>query len=422
MTKLSRLSRVTDRSTASPWPVAGLGAASRKAAGSAFLLLVLLAACTRPPVADRLTLEPTDFRALPGWEQDEQQAALDAFLRSCAILVGKPPETPLGIAGTAADWRQPCAAAAAQGTVDKSAARGFFETWFAPYKASNNGESDGLFTGYYEPELRGARQPSAQYVVPLLRRPPDLVMVELGRFRPAWRGERIAGRVRDGRLEPYEDRLAIEHGALDRYGLAFLWVDDPVDAFFLQVQGSGRVRLADGSLVRVGYDAQNGHPYVPIGRLLAERKVLDKDAISMQAIRDWIKANPEPGAALMDENPSYVFFREIDGDGPIGTEGAVLTPGRSLAVDRDFVSLGVPIWLDAEDGEGRLQRLLVAQDTGGAIRGPVRADVFWGAGPEAASRAGNMKARGEYYLLLPKGLAITLAVAGPKDAAVVTPP
>ena len=226
-------------------------------------------------------------------------------------------------------------------------------------------------------------------------------MVELGLFRPAWRGERIAGRVVDGRLKPYDGRAEIERGALDRYHLAFLWVDDPVAAFFLQIQGSGRVRLPDGSIVRVGYDGQNGQPYVAIGKLLVERGVLAKEAVSMQAIRAWITAHPEAGKALMAENPSYVFFREVTGDGPIGSEGVVLTPGRSLAVDRSFVPLGVPVFLDAGPG---LQRLMVAQDTGGAIRGPVRGDVFWGAGAEAETRAGAMRARGVYYLLLPKSV------------------
>ncbi len=336
-------------------------------------------------------------------------AALGAFRRSCPLILKPPPETPLGIAGTAADWAAPCAAAAALDAPDAKAARDFFESWFAPWKAGNNGKSEGLFTGYYEPELNGSRRREGPYRTPLLRRPADLVMVDLGLFRPAWRGERIAGRVVNGRLKPYESRAEIEKGALARQHLEFLWVDDPVDAFFLQIQGSGRVRLPDGSMVQVGYDGQNGQPYVPIGRLLVERGALAKDDVSMQTIRAWIKANPEAGQALMAANPSYVFFREISGDGPIGAEGAVLTPGRSLAVDRSFVPLGLPVFIAAGDGPERLERLMVAQDTGGAIRGPVRGDVFWGFGPEAAARAGAMKMRGEYYLLLPKNLTVAAA-------------
>lgn len=381
---------------------------ARDVAAGLVLLLALFACKPRPPPPDRLTLAPASFAELPAWQQDDAASALAAFRRSCAIVLAskQPAENPLGngSAGTLADWQPICTAATTLDAQDSVAARGFFEAWFRPYKAGNNGNADGLFTGYYEPELAGARKPGGPYTTPLLRRPPDLVMVELGIFRPAWRGERIAGRVVDGRLKPYENRTAIENGALDRFHLPFVWVEDPVDAFFLEIQGSGRVRLPDGSLLRVGYDGQNGQPYVPIGRLLVERGALDRDTVSMQAIRVWIKTHPAEGKALMDENPSYVFFREVAGDGPIGAEGAVLTPGRSLAVDRDFVPLGMPVYVDAGAG---LQRLMVAQDTGGAIRGPVRGDLFWGAGAEAEARAGSLKARGGYYLLLPKTLTVT---------------
>lgn len=373
---------------------------ARNGTAAALLLLSLFACTPRPPPPDRLSLAPAGFSDLEEWRQDKPQAALAAFARSCAVLLKAPAAASLGVAGTAAAWQAPCAALPS--APDAAAAQGFFETWFRPWRASNNGVAEGLFTGYYEPELDGARRPGGAFTTPLLSRPPDLVMVELGLFRPAWRGERIAGRVVDGGLKPYESRAAIEQGALDRYHLAFLWVDDPVAAFFLQIQGSGRVRLPDGGLVRVGYDGQNGQPYVAIGKLLVDRGELAADDVSMQAIRAWIKAHPEAGKALMAENPSYVFFREIAGDGPVGSEGVVLTPGRSLAVDRSFVPLGVPVFLDAGPG---LRRLMVAQDTGGAIRGPVRGDVFWGAGAEAEARAGAMRARGVYYLLLPKDVA-----------------
>jgi membrane-bound lytic murein transglycosylase A len=351
-------------------------------------------------------LTPSRFADLPGWDDDDLAPALGALRLSCRALEAKKsaPGEPLGNgrAGTMGDWLAICAAAAEVAEKDSLAARRFFETWLRPWKAGNNGTSEGLFTGYYEAQLNGARQKGGAFTTPLLRRPPDLVSVELERFRPAWRGERIAGRVVDGQLRPYPTRADIESGALDRLNLAFLWVDDPVDAFFLEIQGSGQVRLPDGGLVRVTYDGQNGRAYVPIGRVLMERGALAKEDVSMQAIRAWIAAHPEAAKALMDENPSYVFFRELAEDGPIGSGGVRLTSGRSLAVDRSFVPLGVPLWLDAGDD---LRRLMVAQDTGGAIRGPVRGDVFWGAGAAAAERAGRLKARGSYYLLLPKTLA-----------------
>jgi len=313
---------------------------------------------------------------------------------------------------TAADWRPACLAAPQVAPGDDRA-RAFFEHYFAPYLVGSNGDADGLFTGYYEPLLKGSRERSGTYQTPILRRPSDLVMVELGRFRPAWRGERIAGRVVDGNLVPYASRAEIEHGALDPMHLEILWVDDPVAAFFLQVQGSGRVTLPDGSIVRLGYDGQNGQTYVAIGRLLVARGALPLDAVSLQSISAWIKAHPEAGAKLMDENPSYVFFKELEGDGPLGAEGVVLTPGRSLAVDRSFVPLGAPLFLDASDNGTALKRLMIAQDTGGAISGPVRGDVFWGFGDEAEARAGGMRARGRYYLLLPRSVALQLTSANP---------
>jgi membrane-bound lytic murein transglycosylase A len=219
------------------------------------------------------------------------------------------------------------------------------------------------------------------------------------------KGERIAGRVIDGRLRPYEDRARIEGGALKGRDLEMVWVDDAVDAFFLHIQGSGRVVMEDGSVMRVGYAGQNGHPYVAVGRELIARGVLTKENVSMQSIREWLRANPGEAAGLMNKNPSFVFFRPLDGEGPQGAQGVALTPGRSLAVDRSFVPYGLPVWLDAQDpldGAARLRRLMVAQDTGGAIRGPVRGDVFWGHGDDAELRAGKMKSPGRYHLLIPR--------------------
>lgn len=367
----------------------------------------------QPPPPDRLTLAPVAFRDLPGWTDDRVAEAVPAFQRSCARLKGQPADKPVGpngVGGKVADWTAVCAELAAlpagDGTPDKDArARTFFETWFTPYAAGNNGTRKGLFTGYYEPELKGSRTPDAAFPVPLYRKPADLVMVDLGEFAERWRGERIAGRVVDGRLKPYEDRTAIEAGALRGKGLELLWVDDPIGAFFLQIQGSGRVTLPDGGVARVGYAGQNGHKYVAIGKELIDRGALKREEVSLQTIRAWLLANPDQAAGLMNRNPSYVFFQELKGEGPNGAQGVALTPGRSLAVDPKFLPYGVPVWLDAEDPldkAQRLRRLLVAQDTGGAIRGPVRGDVFWGHGPDAEQRAGVMKSAGEYVLLLPK--------------------
>jgi len=384
------------------------------ARAAAFVLLLALAACARrpPPQAPstppRLTLAPANFADLGGWRDDATAAAFPAFVKSCAILESLAPDAPVGpdgIAGKADDWRAPCAAAASLGAISDAAARAFFEANFVPFSAGNNGAPEGLFTGYFEPELSGARTPGGRFATPILRRPPDLVAVDLGQFRPDWRGEHTAGRVVNGTLRPYETRAEIERGALDRMKLAFLWVDNPIDAFVLSIQGSGRVRLSDGSLVQLGYDGQNGRPYVPIGRILVARGAIAQEDLSLATIRAWLVAHPGEAPALMDENPSYVFFRELKTAGPVGSEGAVLTAGRSLAVDPTFLPLGAPMWLDAAQDGLTIRRLVVAQDTGGAIRGPVRGDLFWGFGVAAAAGAGRMRAEGAYYLLLPREVA-----------------
>jgi membrane-bound lytic murein transglycosylase A len=377
-------------------------------------LAVLLAGCTPAPPPPQLTLTPVGFEALPGWAADRTTDALSAFLKSCAALDAQVDAAAIGpptLNMTAASWRRACAAARSTPMTD-AAARDFFTANFTPYLAGNRADTTGLFTGYYEPLLHGARHAGARYRTPILARPPDLVMVDLGRFRPAWRGERVAGRVVSGNLLPYPTRAEIEHGALDANRLALFWVDDPIAAFFLQVQGSGRIELPDGTQTRLAYDGQNGQPYVALGKVLVARGALSLDNVSLPSIRAWLTAHPEQAAALMDENPSYVFFREVHGDGPTGSEGVVLTPGRSLAIDPRFIPLGAPIYLALESGAGApLHRLMVTQDTGGAITGPVRGDVFWGFGPEAEARAGAMRASGRYYLLLPKEIALPRAIA-----------
>jgi len=291
--------------------------------------------------------------------------------------------------GQIAAWRELCEAAAALPPEDDGASRRFFETSFVPLSVADYGTSEGLFTGYYEIELNGSRRRQGRYQTPIYRRPPDL---------------EAAARY---------SRAEIEDGALAGRGLELLWVDEPIDAFFLEIQGSGRVQLRNGDTVRVGYDGQNGQPYVPVGRLLVERGIIPRSAVTMMTIRDWMNQHPEAGAALRRENPSYVFFRELRGAGPIGAEGVVLTAERSIAVDRAFIGLGIPIWVEADErfaSADPVRRLVVAQDTGGAIKGPVRGDLFWGTGSAAAARAGVMNARGRYYLLLPRRVADRLVV------------
>lgn len=376
------------------------------------LVLLSLSACAPRPVeeppAPKLVLSPADFGDLPGWRADKVAEAVPVLARSCDRLVRQPADRALGpdgAMGTIGDWIEPCRALKSVPAGNDAAARAYFEQWFTPVLASNNGDAEGLFTGYYEASLRGSKTRQGPYQTPLRRRPADLVMVDLGEFREGLKGERVAGRVVDGRLRPYEDRQAIEAGKLPEKGLELVWVDDPVDAFFLHIQGSGRVKLDDGTELRVGYAGQNGHPYVAIGRELIARGALTKEEVSMQSIRAWLDANPAEVAGVLHKNPSYVFFTQLDGEGPVGAQGVALTPGRSIAIDRSFVAYGTPLWLEAEDpldAGARLRRLMVAQDTGGAIRGPVRGDFFWGHGEEAERRAGKMKSKGRYWLLIPR--------------------
>jgi peptidoglycan lytic transglycosylase A len=383
------------------------------------LAVFLLAACAPDPDPDRADSPPvsytrTDLAGLPSWNSDRVSEALPALKRSCGKLRRQSDTdsiAPAEIGGTVAAWRGACDALSrlSDGSGD-GAVRDFLSTWFDAYEV-RAGKSDGLFTGYYEPELNGSLEWRAGFETPLLAKPSDLVLVNLGDWRTGLRGERIAGRLRSGRLIPYESRSEIESGALGNNAETLVWLDDPVDAFFLHIQGSGRIRLDDGRVLRVGYDGHNGHIYYPIGRYLVESGEIEREAVSLQTIRDWLHRHPDQMRGVMDRNPSYIFFRTINGDGPIGAQGVALTAGRSLAVDRRYIPLGAPVWLDVDypDESGRpLQRLVVAQDTGGAIKGAVRGDVFWGHGPTAAEKAGPMAASGRYYVLLPKNLDIAL--------------
>lgn len=364
------------------------------------------------PAPPELVLQPATFRELPGWPGSPAEA-LPALLRSCGAFDRLPADRPVGgeaaaAGGTVGDLQRLCALARTLPIGHDRPARRFFEAHFVPYAVTDRGDPVGLFTGYYEPTLHGSRHRSDRYSVPLYVRPPELVSVDLGDFREDLSGRRIAGRVAGDELVPFAERSEIHRGALAGRGLELLWVDDPVDAFFLEIQGSGVVELDTGERVRVGYAAQNGHPYFAIGRELVVRGAMTLDEVSMQSIRRWLEEHPREAVDVMHTNASYVFFRTLDREGPLGAQGVVLAPGRSLAVDRSFLPLGLPVWLDTEvpspdpaAPSEPFQRLMVAQDTGGAIRGPVRGDVFFGPGDEAAARAGRMRSAGRMWILLP---------------------
>lgn len=367
------------------------------------------------------SLRPMSFEDIDGWSSDGVADAFPAFRLSCARMMaaGDPAVSNARYGGRITDWRTACEDARVRGNdLSDHEARNFFERHFRPF-AVNGPTPGGLFTGYFEPELEGSRHRGGDYTVPLLRRPDDLVA-----FDQAVR-QRLGvdhGRVIDGRPRPYATRREIESGALDGRNLEFLWLRNWEDAFFLHIQGSGRVALRDGSVTRVGFAAKNGHPYTPIGRLLVERGEIARSEISMQSIRAWLEANPNRARELMWENDSYIFFREIDLPdpllGPVGAQGVQLTPGRSLAVDRSYYSLGTPVWVAADTPSGAdgemvaMARLFVAQDVGSAITGRVRGDIFWGAGAGAGEIAGRMQSPGVMIVLIPQPLADRLGHGG----------
>jgi len=379
-------------------------------------LVLFLSACgVRPELQTTasfgdISLAPVEFGVFPRWQLDDHRAALVAFVATCRHFDRLKPVQPLppaNYAGIASDWQGVCAVARGAIQSGKSA-RNFFEDWFQPFAVAGWGQPDGKITGYFEPQLNGSRNRSTRFNVPLYQRPGDLISVDLGKFDPGLRGRYIAGRVRGHRLLPYADRAEIERGALAGQGLEVVWVDNAIDAFFLHIQGSGRILLENGETMRVSFDGKNGRPYRAIGRDLVAMGAIAKQHVSLQSIRRWLKENPGQARELMNRNPSYVFFKRIVGPGPIGAAGIPLTPGRSFAVDLKYFPMGAPIWLETTNPLNPilpLARLVVAQDTGSAIKGPVRGDLFWGFGQHAREAAGRMKNLGRIYLLLPKPVA-----------------
>jgi membrane-bound lytic murein transglycosylase A len=358
-----------------------------------------------PPPLPVLT--PVSYTDLPGWRGDSMQDAPVAFARSCEKLVKIPANTPFKPQGTYGDWHRVCNAFIAMQDVDAPTFKAFIEHWFTPYQVKDKKEgAQGLFTGYYEPLLHGSHTRHGTYQTPLYAKPENMFVADLGLWDESLKGKKITGLIEGTELTRVPERAKIETAGMSRTEV-LVWVNDPVDAFFLHIQGSGIVKMEDGSTQRVGYAAQNGHPYYAIGRALIERGELTKENVSLQSIRQWMATHPEGAQELMNLNPSYIFFRLLDSEGPEGAQGVALTQLRSLAVDKNLYSYGMPIWVDAEfpvprAGQPRLQRLLMAQDTGGAITGTVRGDVFWGHGEDAALYAGQMKSKGSMWVLLPK--------------------
>ena len=341
-------------------------------------------------------LRPATFSSMPHWSQGVTAGTWQAFLQGCRVL------------GQQTAWQESCEAARhLPATADTPTLRRFFEAHFTPWQVVNrDGSNTGLVTGYYEPLLSGSRTRSNRFRYPLYAPPPDLLTIDLGDQAPDLHGRPLRGRVEGQRVVPYFTRAQIDRQTEALSGQALAWVEDPVALFFLQIQGSGRIALPDGTQLRVGYANQNGHPFRSIGHLLVERGDLTPAQVSLQGIRAWATAHPDQVGDLLAANPSYVFFRLLPDDlpGPIGTLGVPITGGASLAVDPRVIPLGAPVFIDTTEPASLhpLRRLMLAQDTGGAIHGAVRADFFWGYGAQAEAQAGTMKQAGRLWVLYPR--------------------
>ncbi len=378
-------------------------------------LSVLLAACaasSRPPVTvtpplvaqpPQAVVQPpappyavSKWEMLPDWQTLDLAPTWPALLQSCSALKNKP------------NWQEICAHAEQLGAADSAALRVFYEEWFTPYQVFNpDGSEHGMITGYYEPLLKGSRVKTQRFRYPLYAAPDDLLQIDMGAAYPQLKGLRLRGRLQGKRVVPYFSRAEIDGGTGVFKGRELYWVENAVELFFLQIQGSGRIELADGAQIKVGYAEQNGHPYVSIGRKLVEMGELKLEQASMQSIKAWAEKNPDKLTALLEQNPSYVFFRELpEGlSAPLGALGVPLTNEYSIAVDPRTIPLGAPVFLATTypNDSAPLNRLMLAQDTGGAIKGAVRADFFWGFGELAGAQAGKMKQQGRLWVLFPKG-------------------
>jgi len=369
------------------------------------VLALTLAACvSKPPASTQASptvrFEPVKWNRLPGWRGDDVLAAWPAIVSTCSVM------------GTRSEWQQFCGAVVAASPADADFARGILEQQLTPYRVvrvtGRKHETRGLVTGYFEPLLRGSRERSAEFATPLYSRPDDLLIVDLAAVVPELKGKRVRGRLEGNRVVPYYSRAATRE-APGLAGHEIVWIDNALDAFMLEVQGSGRVQLTSGETIRLQYADQNGQPYRSIGRYLADQGIMTIEQVNMPAIRSWLAANPDRVNEVLDNNPSVVFFSEAPLDdpsiGPKGAQGLALTAGRSIAIDPKFLPLGAPLFITTTQpgSDLPLQRLVVAQDTGGAIRGPVRADLFFGFGADAGAQAGMMKNDLEMWLLWPKG-------------------
>ena len=390
----------------------------KKRIGLYFLIILLLVGAgvflwlTMSPKEVPLRYRQVPFSQLPGWDAVDVKKSLAAFQLSCRAFLKQNPDKFVGsdvFDVTVKDWHPACRAIASLSSSNEDI-KAFFQTWFVPVEFFQKKPVSGLFTGYYMPLLQGSLTPTKKYHVPLYGMPRNLIRIPLGLFDPKLKNRTFFGRVVGHRMVPFYTREEINHGAIRNVAPVIVWLDNYVDRSFLEIQGSGLVQLRDGSLLAVGYEAQNGAAYTAIAKVLIDKGVMTRDNASMQRIRSYLALHPDELHSVLNQNKSFIFFSLLAKNAALGSQGVALTPGYSLAVDRQWVPLGTPIWLNTTrpyqhtDRQKPFQRLMIAQDTGGAIKGVVRGDVYWGAGEQATAIAGRMKNPGHYWLLLPRSV------------------
>lgn len=379
--------------------------------GCLIVALVCLSIFLMRPKPHVLGFRQASFAELPGWQDADTKKSLAAFQLSCKAFLKQAPDRAVGsqyIELQAKDWHPACRAAMLVDANSKEKTRAFFQTWFTPVEFFDKESVHGLFTGYYMPLLQGSLTKTDEYNVPIYALPNNLVTVNLGLFDPSLRDRTLVGRVVENKILPFYTREAINKGAIKETARVVAWVNSKIDRSFLEIQGSGIIKLPDGKELVIGYAGENGASYTPIARVLIDQGVMTFDNASMQHIRRYLEANPDQIDPVLNQNKSFVFFNELRQNAALGSQGVALTPGYSMAIDRKWIPLGAPVWLSTtrpdhhSSKQKRLQRLMIAQDTGGAIRGVVRGDVYWGAGKRATAIAGKMKNKGYYWLLLPR--------------------
>ncbi len=375
------------------------------------IVLCLLCFILWKPKPHKITFRTSSFSELPGWSTVDTKKSLLAFQKSCKAFLKQDPNQSVGsefVDLQAKDWHPACMAALSLTRASNKEIKAFFQKWFIPVEFFDRQPVNGLFTGYYMPLLKGSLTKTKKYHVPLYGLPRNLVTINLSLFDPKLKHRTLVGRVKGHQVVPYYTRAEINKGAIKDVAPVIAWVDSTIDRLFLEIQGSGIIEFDDGKQIIVGYDGQNGAPYTAIAKVLIDQGVMTRENASMQQIRHYLEAHPDQINRVLNQNKSFVFFDILQQRAALGTQGVPLTPGYSLAIDRQWVPLGTPVWLSTtrpyqkSDQHKVFQRLMVAQDTGGAIKGVVRGDVFWGAGVQATAIAGKMKNKGQYWLLMPR--------------------